>query len=141
MENSMVNRTVYLCCWIILPVLLLTPLAVTYGDEETLGELSLLQQDIRWLKVTLEHLKLQRQVEALRPPSGTAQKLCPTGEGLGALSLNSVHAVNQRYVATFTYHHHTTVTARRGEQLLCGERVLKITLDGVELENKESAIR
>lgn len=30
----------------------------------------------------------------------------------------------------------TTVTARRGEQLLCGERVLKITLNGVELEKQ-----
>lgn len=131
----MANRTVYLRGWILLPILLLSPLAMTYGDEETLGDLSALQQDIRWLKVTLEHLKLQRELEGLRPTHGGAQKICPSGEGLGALTLNSIYAVNQHYVATFTYHQ-TPFTARRGERLLCGERVLKITLDGVELEKQ-----
>lgn len=131
----MANRTVYLRGWILLPVLLLSPLTVTYGEEETLGDLSTLQQDIRWLKVTLEHLKLQRELEILSPTHGRGQKICPAGEGLGALSLNSIYAVNQHYVATFSYHQ-TQFTARRGERLLCGERVLKITLDGVELEKQ-----
>jgi hypothetical protein len=140
----MVNNTprqVLLLCWTIAALFLLSSPTNSYGDQETLGDLSEMQQDIRWLKSTIEQLKLQRELEILRPISGKTQKICQPGSGLGTLSLNMLYRVNQQFHATLTYNAHTQVTARRGEQLLCGETILNITLEGVELEKQGQRYR
>lgn len=134
----MVNspRRQCLGCWIIAALSLLGSPTNTYSGQETLGDLSDLQQDIRWLKSTIEQLKLQRELQALRPTSGMTQKICQPGSGLGTLTLSTLYRLNQQYYATFAYNHHTQVMVRRGERLLCGETILKITLAGVELEKQ-----
>lgn len=123
-------------CWIIATLFLVTVPMRSYGDQETLGDLSDLQQDIRWLQSTIAQLKLQRELQALRPTAGTTQKICQPGSGLGSLTLSTLYRVNQQYHATLTYNRHTPVTVKRGERLLCGETILKITLEGVELEKQ-----
>jgi hypothetical protein len=108
----------------------------SHGNQETLGDLSDLRQDIRWLQSTIEQLKLQRELRALQPNAGTTQKICQPGNGLGTLILSTLYRVNQQYHATLSYNRHTQITVRRGEKLLCGETILNITLEGVELEKQ-----
>jgi hypothetical protein len=104
-------------------------------ESATVADLSALQQQILLLKVSIERLKLQQELQQLAPLAETPHDFCQSrAEGVGSLTLTALYSVDGQRFASFAYNHHFSLEASRGERLLCGETIVSITRQSVELE-------
>lgn len=102
------------------------------AEDGRIGDISTLQQKSLLLKVTLEHAKLQRELNEISEVKGITNEIC-SQQGIGSLTLNAVYGVKKQRFATFSYNQATQVDAKAGDTLLCGEKVTAISLDKVEV--------
>lgn len=104
-------------------------------ESATVADLSALQQQILLLKVSIERLKLQQELQQLAPLAETPHDFCQgRAEGVGGLTLTALYSVDGQRFASFAYNHHLSLEASRGERLLCGETIVSITRQSVEIE-------
>jgi hypothetical protein len=106
-------------------------------ESATVADLSALQQQILLLKVSIERLKLQQELQQLAPLTERAHEFCQSStEGVGTLTLTALYTVANQRFASLAYNRHISIEASRGERLLCGETLLAITRNGVEIEKQ-----
>lgn len=106
-------------------------------ESATVADLSALQQQILHLKVSIERLKLQQELQALAPLAEASQDFCrSSAEGASALKLTALYTVANQRFASLAYNRYTSIEVSRGEHLLCGETVLTITRNSVEIERE-----
>lgn len=102
------------------------------AEDGRIGDISTLQQKSLLLKVALEHAKLQRELNEMSEVKGITNEIC-SQQGIGSLTLNAVYGVKKQRFATFSYNQSTQVDAKTGDTLFCGEKVIAISLDKVEV--------
>ncbi|WP_253305839.1 hypothetical protein [unidentified bacterial endosymbiont] len=104
-------------------------------ESATVADLSALQQQILHLKVSIERLKLQQELQQLTPLAEASQDFCQSSPAsIGSLTLTALYSVAGQRFASLAYNPHVSIEASRGEQLLCGESVVTITQNSVEIE-------